>query len=80
LGAKPSEIAYLSGMMSNIQTQLNGKQAAGTYMTLSGDQFLGRIVTCLVNLNNYKFFGALPSEHAYLSGVLSAIQTQLNGK
>ena len=80
IGALPSEVAYLAGKTSAIQAQLNGKQAACTYMSPSGDQFLGGNVTCLVNPNNYKFFGALPWEHAYLSGVSSAIQTQLTGK
>lgn len=33
-----TELGYLDGVTSNIQTQLNGKQASGSYMTLSGDQ------------------------------------------
>ena len=33
-----TELNYLDGVTSNIQTQLNGKQASGSYMTLSGNQ------------------------------------------
>lgn len=40
-----TELGYLDGVTSNIQTQLNGKQASGSYMTLSGDQTVGGIKT-----------------------------------
>ena len=33
-----TELGYLDGVTSNIQTQLNGKQASGSYMALSGNQ------------------------------------------
>ena len=33
-----NELNMLDGVTSNIQTQLNGKQASGSYMTLSGNQ------------------------------------------
>lgn len=33
-----TELGYLDGVTSNIQKQLNGKQASGSYMTLSGNQ------------------------------------------
>ena len=33
-----TELSHLDGVTSNIQTQLNGKQASGSYMTLSGNQ------------------------------------------
>ena len=33
-----TELNYLDGVTSNIQNQLNGKQASGSYMTLSGNQ------------------------------------------
>jgi hypothetical protein len=35
MGAKPSEIAFLSGVSDNIQSQLNNKQAKGDYATNS---------------------------------------------
>jgi hypothetical protein len=40
-----TELGYLDGVTSNIQTQLNGKQASGSYMTLSGNQTAGGIKT-----------------------------------
>lgn len=40
-----TELGYLDGVTSNIQTQLNGKQASGSYMTLSGNQTVGGIKT-----------------------------------
>lgn len=40
-----TELGYLGGVTSNIQTQLNGKQASGSYMTLSGNQTAGGIKT-----------------------------------
>lgn len=48
-----------------------------SYMTLGGAQVLSSDVT---STSTYKFLGALPSEIAYLSGVTSAIQTQLNNR
>lgn len=33
-----TELGYLDGVTSSIQNQLNGKQASGSYMTLSGNQ------------------------------------------
>lgn len=40
-----TELGYLDGVTANIQTQLNGKQASGSYMTLSGNQTAGGIKT-----------------------------------
>ena len=40
-----TELDYLDGVTSNIQNQLNGKQASGSYMTLSGNQTAGGIKT-----------------------------------
>jgi len=79
-GALPLEIAYLSGVSSAIQTQLNRKQDSNTCITLTGNQTLGGDITCTTSTNNYKLFGATPTEIAYVSGVISAVQTQLNGK
>lgn len=33
-----TELGYLDGVTSNVQTQLNGKQESGSYMKLSGNQ------------------------------------------
>ena len=80
LGAKPSEIAYLLGLSSNLQTQLNGKQASGAYMTtLMGGQTPTANVT-FTTPDTFLFLGAKPSEIVYLLGLSSSVQTQLNGK
>ena len=47
MGAEPLEIAYLFGVTSNLQTQLDGK------LTLSGNQTLAGNITCTLNPNNY---------------------------
>ena len=105
LGAKPSEVAYLLGVLSGIQTQLNGKEATGSTITLTENQTLGDNITCTTNLKHvhvlqcatfrsevghpvlqtaamdtHIFLLAKPSEVAYLLGVLSGIQPQLNEK
>jgi hypothetical protein len=76
------EIAFVSGVTSAIQTQLNGKQAtitgaASTITTanLSNDKALvsdagGKVSASAVT----------STELGYVSGVTSAIQTQLDGK
>lgn len=63
-GASPTEMGYLSGVTSAVQTQLNSMLtqagAATTYQA--------------------KVFGVSNTEIGYLDGVTSAIQTQLNDK
>lgn len=60
----PTELGYLDGVTSAVQTQLNTKlattTAASTYQPLVS--------------------GISDTEIGYLDGVTSAIQTQLNGK
>ena len=46
-GATPVEISYLSGVTSGIQSQLNGKQASGSYAT-TGD-LSGQFTTLTAN-------------------------------
>ena len=48
-----TELGYLDGVTSNIQTQLNGKQASGSYMTLSGNESITGVKT--VENNNPEF-------------------------
>ena len=77
-----SELATVKGVTSSIQTQLNGKQAAGTYVTGGGTT--GQIAyfpsngSAISGLDTATY----PSitELSYVKGVTSAIQTQLNGK
>ena len=79
MGAKPTEIAYLSGLTSSIKDQLDGKQATGTYMTRGGEQTLTANITVPAS-NTFTFMGAKPTEIAYLSGLTSSIKDQLAGK
>ena len=77
-----TELSYLAGVTSSVQTQINSKQAtitggASTIATtnLSGSKTLisdsnGKVAVSLVT----------STELQYLSGVTSAVQTQLNNK
>jgi hypothetical protein len=75
-----TEIAYVNGVTSAIQTQLDAKLASATasttYAPLSGPTFTGTVVlpstTSVGNVSS--------TEIGYLDGVTSAIQTQLNAK
>lgn len=75
-----TEIAYLNGVTSDIQNQIDGKldssTASTTYAPLSGPSFSGTVV-----LPNTTSIGTVDStEISYLNGVTSAIQTQLDAK
>lgn len=75
-----TEIGYLNGVTSDIQTQIDGKlgtsTASSTYAPLSGPTFTGT-----VTLPNTTSIGSVDStEIGYLNGVTSAIQTQLDAK
>ncbi len=75
-----TEISYLNGVTSDIQTQLDGKlassTASSTYAPLSGPTFTGT-----VTLPSTTSIGSVSdTELGYLNGVTSDIQTQLNAK
>ena len=75
-----TEISYLNGVTSDIQTQLDGKlassTASSTYAPLSGPTFTGT-----VTLPSTTSVGSVSdTELGYLNGVTSDIQTQLNAK
>ena len=75
-----SEIAYLNGVTSAIQTQLDAKlasaTASSTYAPLSGPTFTGT-----VSLPATTSIGDVSAtEIGYVDGVTSAIQTQLDAK
>lgn len=75
-----TELGYLDGVTSSIQTQLNSKlastTAASTYAPLSGPTFTGTVAlpstTSIGNVDS--------TEIGYLDGVTSAVQTQLDAK
>jgi hypothetical protein len=81
-GVTSTEFDYLDGVTSNIQTQLNAKQAtitgAATSIT-SSDLTVSR---ALVSDGSGKVAvsAVTSTELGYLDGVTSSIQTQLNGK
>jgi hypothetical protein len=78
-----TELGYLSGVTSAIQTQINGKQATltnpvtgtGTNNEIAAFNSTGSTITSLTT-------ATYPSltELSYVKGVTSAIQTQINGK
>jgi hypothetical protein len=75
-----TEIAYVNGVTSAIQTQLDAKLASATasttYAPLSNPTFTGTVV-----LPNTTSVGDVSStELGYVNGVTSAIQTQLDAK
>ena len=80
----PVELSYLSGVSSNIQTQLNNKLDL-TGGTISGNLTISGTTTlnAQLNLNDNLFVNSttiLPVHLSYLAGTSSNIQTQLNGK
>jgi hypothetical protein len=75
-----TELAYVNGVTSAIQTQLDAKLASATasttYAPLSGPTFTGTVV-----LPNTTSVGDVSStELGYVNGVTSAIQTQIDAK
>lgn len=75
-----TELAYVNGVTSAIQTQLDAKLASSTasttYAPLAGPTFSGT-----VSLPNTTSIGDVSStELGYVNGVTSAIQTQLDAK
>lgn len=75
-GVSDTEIGYLDGVTSAIQTQLNGKAASSHTHAISD-------ITNLQNTLDAKqgvVSGVSNTEISYLDGVTSAIQTQLDGK
>lgn len=77
-----TELGYVSGVTSSIQTQLNGKQATITGAAtsiVSADLTASRALESDVS-GKVAASSVTSTELSYVSGVTSAIQTQLNGK
>lgn len=76
------EIGYLGGASSNIQTQLNGKQATitGAASTVTTLNLTANRAVVSNGSGKIDISTATSTEVGYLSGVTSAIQTQLNNK
>lgn len=77
-----TELGYLSGVTSSIQTQINGKQTAITGAATSVVSSNLTANRAMVTNSSGKIANSsvTATELGYLSGVTSAIQTQLNGK
>ena len=80
-----TEIGYLNGTTSTIQTQLNDKlnssTAASTYATLTSASINGATFTGTVVLPSTTSIADVSADEiGYLNGVTSAIQTQLTQK
>jgi hypothetical protein len=75
-----TELQYLDGVTSAIQTQIDAKlasaTAAGTYAPITGATLLGTVtLPSTTSIGNVS-----ATEIAYVDGVTSAIQTQLDAK
>ena len=80
--ATTTELNYVDGVTSNIQTQLNGKQASitgGATTITSSNLTASRALVSDAN-GKVAVSAVTSTELGYLDGVTSAIQTQLNGK
>lgn len=75
-----TELGYLDGVTSNLQTQLDAKlaitAAASTYAPLASPTFTGTVTLP----STTSIGGVSASEIIYLDGVTSNVQTQLDGK
>lgn len=80
--ATGAEINYLSGVTSAIQTQLNGKQATvtgGATSIVSANLTASKALVSDAS-GKVAVSAATATELGYLSGVTSAVQTQINAK
>lgn len=77
-----TELGYLDGVTSAIQTQLNGKQAtiSGAASTIAGANLTASRALISNGSGKVSVSTVTSTELGYLDGVTSAIQTQLNGK
>ena len=77
-----TELGYLDGVTSSIQTQLNGKQATitGGASTITSSNLTANRALISNASGKVTVSAVTSTELGYLDGVTSAIQTQLNGK
>lgn len=82
-GVSDTEIGYLDGVTSAIQTQLNSKQATVSGVSDTEIGYLDGVTSAIQTQLNAKqgtVSGVSDTEIGYLDGVTSAIQTQLDSK
>lgn len=78
-----TELGYLDGVTSDIQTQLNAKQPTVANVSDTEIGYLDGVTSAIQTQLNAKqavVSGVDDTEIGYLNGVTSAIQTQLNAK
>lgn len=77
-----TELGYLSGVTSNVQTQLNEKQSkiTGAASTITGTTLAKSMALVSNSDGNVAVSDITSTELGYLDGATSNIQTQLNGK
>jgi len=82
ISATPAELNYVDGVTSNIQTQLNAKQATvtGAATTITGSNLTASRALVSNGSGKVAVSAVTSTELGYLDGVTSAIQTQLNAK
>lgn len=80
--ATAAELNYVDGVTSNIQTQLNGKQATitGGATTIASSNLTASRALISNSSGKVAVSAVTSTELGYLDGVTSAIQTQLNAK
>ena len=80
--ATTAELNRLDGVTSNIQTQLNGKQATitGAASTIASSNLTASKALISNSSGKVAVSSVTSTELGYLDGVTSSIQTQLNGK
>jgi hypothetical protein len=77
-----TELGHLDGVTSNVQTQLNAKQATvtGAATTITGSNLAASRAVASDASGKVVASDVTSTELGYLDGVTSSIQTQLNGK
>jgi hypothetical protein len=77
-----TEVGYVSGVTSAIQTQIDGKQATitGAATTVTSSNLTASRAVTSNGSGKLDVSTVTTTELGYVSGVTSAIQTQLNGK
>lgn len=80
--ATTAELNYVDGVTSNIQTQLNGKQATitGGATTITSSNLTASRALVSDSSGKVAVSAVTSTELGYLDGVTSNIQTQLDGK
>lgn len=82
LTATSTELNYMDGVTSNVQTQLDGKQATvtGAATTITSSNLTANRALISNDSGKVSVSAVTSTELGYLDGVTSNVQTQLDGK